>query len=178
MNKYILIILVSIGLLGLGGILLMTRQSGMADMTKTMPTAEVSIVQMEESTLPQNDSTSEGAMGEEGSTASPRYAPYSENAFRASADMRRVLFFYASWCPTCRPADADFTDNMSQIPEDVVVFRVNYNDTDTDQDEKDLAEQYGITYQHTFVQIDEQGQVIKKWNGGKLNELLSNIQKL
>jgi len=176
MNKYILIILVSIGLLGLGGILLMTRQSGTAEMSKTIPTAEVTKVQLEEPILPQNDSTSEGAMGEKESTVSPRYAPYSESAFRASADMRRVLFFYASWCPTCRPADTDFTNNMSKIPEDVVVFRVNYNDPDTDQDEKDLAEQYGITYQHTYVQIDALGQVVKKWNGGKLNELLTNIQ--
>jgi thiol-disulfide isomerase/thioredoxin len=105
-----------------------------------------------------------------------RYLNYSTANFDQSRDKIRVLFFYASWCPTCRPADTDFTNNMSQIPEDVVVFRVNYNDPDTDQDEKDLAEQYGITYQHTFVQIDALGQAVKKWNGGKLNELLTNIQ--
>ena len=105
-----------------------------------------------------------------------RYVTYSNTNFDQSRDKLRVLFFYASWCPTCRPADTDFTNNMSKIPEDVVVFRVNYNDPDTDQDEKDLAEQYGITYQHTYVQIDALGQEVKKWNGGKLNELLTNIQ--
>ncbi len=108
--------------------------------------------------------------------ADSRYMPYSESAFSASSDKRRVLFFYASWCPTCRPADAEFSEKVSQIPEDVQLIRVNYNDPDTDEDEKALAEKYGITYQHTYVQIDSLGKQVAKWNGGALNELLANIK--
>lgn len=104
------------------------------------------------------------------------YVPYSKTAFDAAAGTRRVLFFYANWCPTCKPADASFTQNMNQIPEDVTVIRVNYNDPETDQEEKDLAKQYGVTYQHTFVQIDATGAVVTKWNGGQLAELLSKVQ--
>jgi len=89
---------------------------------------------------------------------------------------RRVLFFYANWCPTCRPADADFKSNAETFPADLTVTRVNYNDPDTDRDEKNLAEKYGVTYQHTFVQIDDQGQEIAKWNGGQSKELLANIK--
>lgn len=105
-----------------------------------------------------------------------RYIQYSESAFENSSGNRRVLFFYASWCPTCRPADASFTQNISKIPNDLTVIRVNYNDPNTDQDEKDLAKKYGITYQHTFVQIDNTGKEINKWNGGGLDELLSNVR--
>jgi len=89
---------------------------------------------------------------------------------------RRVLFFYADWCPTCRPADADLKANADTFPPDLTVIRVNYNDSDTDQDEKDLAQKYNVTYQHTFVQIDQQGQEIAKWNGGQTKELLTNIK--
>lgn len=107
---------------------------------------------------------------------SSRYQEYSMNAYNQASGKRRVLYFYASWCPTCRPADADFKANMTSIPEDVVVLRVNYNDPETDQEEKDLAQKYGITYQHTFVQIDASGNQVAKWNGGQTAELLSKIK--
>ena len=41
---------------------------------------------------------------------------------------------------------------------------------------KELAQKYSITYQHTFVQIDAEGKEITKWNGGKIDELLTNIK--
>ena len=108
--------------------------------------------------------------------ADSRYVEYSTGALEKAATNRRVLFFFASWCPTCAPADASFTQNARNIPEDLVLIRVNYNDPDTDQEEKDLAKKYGITYQHTFVQIDSTGKEVTKWNGGKIDELLSNIE--
>lgn len=104
------------------------------------------------------------------------YVDYSKSALNKASGNRRVLFFFASWCPTCKPADASFKENMSKIPEDVTLIRVNYNDPETDQEEKDLAKKYGITYQHTFVQIDSTGKEVTKWNGGQINELLSNIK--
>ncbi len=108
--------------------------------------------------------------------ADSRYVQYSSSALENASQGRRVLFFYASWCPTCIPADANFSKEASLIPEDLTVLRVNYNDPQTDQAEKDLAKKYGITYQHTFVQIDSAGEEVTKWNGGQLDELLSTIK--
>ena len=87
-----------------------------------------------------------------------------------------MLFFYASWCPTCRPADADFAKNESLLPEDVRLIRVNYNEGDTDDDEDTLADKYNVTYQHTFVQIDEEDNIVTKWNGGQTAQLLKNLK--
>ena len=109
-------------------------------------------------------------------TANSRYLVYSKDVYDAASDKRRVLYFYATWCPSCKQANEDFTANPNKIPEDVVVIRTNYNDPDTDQGEKDLAKKYGITYQHTFVQIDSQGKEITKWNGGQTDELVTNIK--
>lgn len=109
-------------------------------------------------------------------TANARYLVYSKDVYDAASDKRRVLYFYATWCPSCKKANEDFTANPNKIPEDVVVIRTNYNDPDTDQEEKDLAKKYGITYQHTFVQVDLQGKEITKWNGGDTDELLANIK--
>ncbi|MFA6004966.1 MAG: thioredoxin family protein [Patescibacteria group bacterium] len=113
---------------------------------------------------------------EDNMMATSRYVEYSAAALEKAVTGRRVLFFYASWCPTCRPADESFTQNSAKIPEDVTLLRVNYNDPDTDQEEKDLAQKYGITYQHTFIQIDSTGNEVTKWNGGQINELLSNLK--
>ena len=104
------------------------------------------------------------------------YLVYTPELFNLHASKRRVLFFYASWCTTCVPANANFLKESNLIPKDVVVFRINYNDPDTDETEKQLAKKYQITYQHTFVQVDKDGKVVTKWNGGESSELLSKIK--
>lgn len=109
-------------------------------------------------------------------TDNSKYVEHSATTLDENKDKRRVLFFYASWCPTCRPADANFKENAKGFPDDLIVIRVNYNDPATDNAEKDLAKKYGITYQHTFVQIDSEGKAIAKWNGGQTKELLDNIK--
>lgn len=104
------------------------------------------------------------------------YVEYSQSAYESASGKKRVLFFYANWCPTCKPLDAQLKANMDKIPAGVVILRVNYNDTDTDAADKALAQKYGITYQHTFVQVDEQGDEIAKWNGGGLDKIVSSVK--
>ncbi len=122
----------------------------------------------------------ESAMEEENKMdykmARSRYIEYTDSVLESTSGNRDVLFFYASWCPTCKSADENFRQNEDKIPADVRLIRVNYNDPDTDQEEKDLAKKYGITYQHTFVQIDSTGAEMAKWNGGEIEELLSRIK--
>lgn len=107
---------------------------------------------------------------------SDRYIEFGDGALEVETTARRVLFFYASWCPTCRPVDAEISQRAEELPEDVTVIRVNYNDPDTDQAEKDLARKYVVTYQHTFVQIDQDGNEVTKWNGGDMDQLLKRIK--
>ena len=107
---------------------------------------------------------------------SSRYQPFTPTVLADAASSRRVLYFYANWCPTCIPANADFEKNVSMLPADLTVIRVNYNDPDTDKEGKALATKYGITYQHTFVQIDADGNELTKWNGGATKELLAKIK--
>jgi thiol-disulfide isomerase/thioredoxin len=82
-----------------------------------------------------------------------------------------VLFFHASWCPSCRGLSADIDANLSSIPDGVSILKVDY-DTETE-----LKKKYGVTYQHTLVQVDADGTLIKKWSGGsKLSNLVGEIQ--
>ncbi|MBI5356227.1 redoxin domain-containing protein [Candidatus Collierbacteria bacterium] len=168
MNKGIiiagLIVLVLVG----GGLFIANQQSQNAEQTKM---AQEKAAMAEKEAM----KAKEGATMMKKDSAS-RYIEYSKAALDQATVNRRVLYFYANWCPICKSADADFKANSSKIPDDVTVIRVNYNDTDTDQEEKDLAKKYAITYQHTFVQIDGQGKEVAKWNGGQTDELLANIK--
>lgn len=157
---------------GVGAYALMSRNT---TMTKSDSVAQTQPMVKDETVMLKDETT--GTKSDE--TMMPKdnkYISFSPDGLANSASNRRVLFFYANWCPTCQPADASFTTNTAQIPTDVTVIRVNYNDTQTDQAEKDLAKKYGITYQHTFVQIDAQGNEVTKWNGGQIEELLSNLK--
>jgi thiol-disulfide isomerase/thioredoxin len=170
MSKTIVIIgVVAFFLVG-GGIFFMNQNSQQGE--NLAMEREENTMEQDGNSMMMKDDSSEGS----GQDAMPSYVEYSKAALDQASSNRRVLYFYASWCPTCRPADADLSANMMKIPSDVTVIRVNYNDSDTDQEEKDLAKQYGISYQHTFVQIDKQGMQVVKWNGGQTDELLANLK--
>lgn len=98
------------------------------------------------------------------------YISYTPAVYAAASDKRRILFFHATWCPTCKVANEDFSANSSQIPSDVVVLKTDY---DT---ENQLKQKYNITYQHTFVQVDKEGNELAMWSGGGINELLENLK--
>jgi len=155
MNKGIIIAGIVISVLVGGGLIVTNQQSQQAEQAKM---------------------TQEKDGNKMVKTSPSRYIEYSKGAYDQAANKRRVLYFYATWCPSCKVANEDFTANPNKIPGGVVVIRTNYNDPNTDQEEKDLAKKYGITYQHTFVQIDEQGKELTKWNGGKTDELVANIK--
>jgi len=85
------------------------------------------------------------------------YAP--EKVALASATHDVVLFFRASWCPTCISLDKDIKENIRKIPSSLTILDVNYDSSNA------LKQKYGVTYQHTFVQVDKGGNLIKKWSG-------------
>jgi thiol-disulfide isomerase/thioredoxin len=97
------------------------------------------------------------------------YVSYSQSAYEAAKDKTRILFFHATWCPTCKAANADFEANLDKIPTNVFLFKTDYDK------ETSLKQKYAITYQHTFVLVDASGQAIKKWSGGSIDELIKNI---
>lgn len=70
-----------------------------------------------------------------------------------------VLFFNASWCPSCQRTVESLDESKGNFPAELTVVSVDY-DTSTE-----LKKKYGVTYQHTFVEISPDGEQIKKWSG-------------
>lgn len=82
-----------------------------------------------------------------------------KDAMMAAGKGKTVYFFAATWCPTCKTAYKNIVADYKKFPKNFKLIFVNY---DT---EKKLIKKYGVTYQHTFVQIDKRGKAIKKWSG-------------
>ncbi len=90
-----------------------------------------------------------------------------------------VLYFYANWCPLCKAETMAATyQAFNELTGDHVVgFRVNYNDSDTDADEKALAREFGVGYQHTKVFLKGGKRILKSPEGWNKERYLSEITK-
>lgn len=110
----------------------------------------------------------EGAMMEK----SGSYKDYSTATVAAeqAAGNKVVLFFHATWCPYCKAADTAFKAKGDDIPSGVTVLKTDY-DSNTE-----LKTKYGVTTQHTFVQIDAEGNQVTKWVSGDVSELKANLK--
>ncbi len=130
--------------------------------------------EMEMKTIEEQEVTEEKPMTKESDAIKKAgtyeaYAP--EKVALASASHNVVLFFRAPWCPTCRAVDADIKANLTKIPSSLTILDVDYDSGTA------LKQKYGVTYQHTFVQVDAQGNMIKKWQGSPtLSALVSEIK--
>ena len=77
-----------------------------------------------------------------------------------------VLYFYANWCPICKAEFPLMQKAFNELTTDKIIgFRVNYNDDQTDNDEKNLAKQFGVAYQHTKVFVKNGQRILKSPEG-------------
>lgn len=101
------------------------------------------------------------ASSEESSAVAGQYITYGtyETSAAEFSDTNVVLFFNAAWCSTCQVARENFEASLDQIPTDLTIVVVDF-DTATE-----VRKKYGVTVQHTFVQIDPAGEAVGKWSG-------------
>jgi thiol-disulfide isomerase/thioredoxin len=101
-----------------------------------------------------------------------KYTDYSD-AKLANSQEDTVLFFHAKWCPTCNSLDDSIEEALQNgdYPDDLTVLKIDY---DTNQE---LKERYMVNHQHTLVQVDDEGDSLKKWNGSlTLDHLESRLE--
>jgi len=90
-----------------------------------------------------------------------------------------VLYFYANWCPICKTeVSSSLYPAFNELTTDKVIgFRVNYNDNQTDNDEKNLAREFGVAYQHTKVFVKNGERILKSPESWNEERYLSEINK-
>jgi len=99
------------------------------------------------------------------------YTAYSQALLQNASDGSVVLFFHAPWCPTCKLLNDNLEENQNSISSDLTILKTDYDS------ETDLKKKYGVTYQHTLVQVDASGNLIKKWLGSNtLEDVVSELE--
>ncbi len=179
MQKIIFILVPVIGVVMIGGYLIsgsasFTRQSENSESLTDSQITDGDVAETEDSMAASSETGQPTLTGDANNSAESdvaKYQEYSSESFAAAGGARRVLFFHAAWCPTCKVTDADFVDAQSRIPEGVMVFKTDYDTED------ELKKKCGVTYQHTFVEVDAQGKQLQKWNGGGVSQLTAKLNK-
>ena len=92
-----------------------------------------------------------------------------EEARMMADEKPTVLFFYATWCPNCQAAKQELQARADEL-EGINLLIVDYDNSD------ELQKKYGVTYQHTFVQIDDEAMAVTKWNGGSVDDILMKTE--
>ena len=77
--------------------------------------------------------------------------------------MDRLNFLTTKGTKSCFPAET--------APEGLNVFKVDYDSS------ADLKAKYGVVSQHTFVEIDDNGTMVKRWFGSRnYSDILTQLQ--
>lgn len=157
------ITIVLAGVIVLGAVLLITidaPESNIDTRETTQGTSDITQVENEVNEI-QSDDTSKHDTQVAGT-----YETYTPEKITQQKDKKIVLFFKASWCPSCRVLDTDIQNSLEDIPSDVTILEVDF-DTNTE-----LRKKYGVTTQHTLVEIDTAGNQVQKWSGGSTLETI------
>mgnify|MGYP001594024059 CR=1 FL=1 len=90
------------------------------------------------------------------------------------------LNFYASWCPICKGEQPDLFAAFNELNNpDVVGYMVHFNDNEVTDDDKEMAKKFGVTYQHTKVIIDKNGNVaLKSLEAYSKDKIINEINKV
>lgn len=141
------------------------------------PAPSTSTIRREEVIIPQDQvneevNTKTGVMvtEEETQKAHGIFVDYDSALLTNANNGSVVLFFWAGWCPTCQALERNLNAEIDQFPADLTILRTNYDS------ETALIQKYGVSYQHTLVQIDAKGNLIKKWSGSyNLSDILKQL---
>lgn len=85
-----------------------------------------------------------------------------------AAKGKTVVFFFASWCPNCRATVTELNARWAEVDPDITLVIADYDK------ETALKGKFGVTYQDTFVLLDENGAAVKSWNSGGVDGLNKN----
>lgn len=164
--NYMMVLLFIFGILAFGcaqtnGTDVMEKKDAMTEKDDSMMQKEGEAMAKEDAMMEKSGYAGKILAG----TEATKYLDFNKADYdKALKEKKKILlYFYASWCPICKKEQVDTFAAFNEINDpDLIGFRLNYRDGDDDSDEKALAQEFGVGYQHTKV-ILKDGQRAGKW---------------
>jgi thiol:disulfide interchange protein len=125
--------------------------------------------------------TKESSVSSGDELSGQNYKDYSKADFDSALSNGKVvlLYFTANWCPICKDQEPVNLEAYSTLSDDesIEVFEVNILDNETTREDEEIADEYNVTYQHTFIVIDSSGEVSFRYTGPLTKEdIVENVQ--
>ena len=99
------------------------------------------------------------------------YEIYSPEKLSLAENGKVLLFFHAPWCPICRVIESEINSNPNSITRGVHILKVDFDTSIT------LRQKYGVTVQHTFIEVNKDGGQIQKWSdSSRLSDVLNHVK--
>lgn len=140
----------------------MSQDSMEKDDASTSPSAMSS-----DDAMSSEDSMSDDAMAMHGALVTQAEYEADPSAY---ANTTIVYLFSADWCPTCQATAKALEDGSVTVPAKVTLVDVDYDKA------TELKKTYGVTMQHTLVQVDGSGNLVAKWSPASASALFSGLK--
>lgn len=108
------------------------------------------------------------------------YIDFKKSDYDKALSTDKIIFldFYANWCPICRAEAPEIKAGFESLKTDKIIgFRVNFNDSDTDTDEKMLAQKFSVPYQHTKIILRQGKEIYRSSDQWSKNDFTTEIEK-
>lgn len=124
---------------------------------------------MSEEGMSEGGETDDAMMKKDVVKQASQYTAYTEDVL--SNGQTKMLFFHASWCPSCKKSDADLQALYGgSVAPAISTYKVDYDTS------AELKQKYGVTSQHTFVVVDGLGNQISTITGATAEQLAALVK--